>query len=148
MSRIQKFLETPELEKPLSRSVEDGNVISETENEDAIVLKNLTCYWGKSNESDDEDTENSDKADEVVALDNIDLSFKKNELTFVVGAVGSGKSALLYALAGELLPDRGQIDRSYSTLAYAAQNPWIMNGTCMCESEYYFNVEILQGALV
>jgi ATP-binding cassette subfamily C (CFTR/MRP) protein 4 len=130
VSRIQKFLETPELEKPSSKSMEDDNAMSDTEKEDAIVLKNLTCYWGKRNEeSDDGDAENSDNADEVVALDNIDLSFKKNELTFVVGAVGSGKSALLYALAGELLPDHGQIDRSHSTLAYAAQNPWIMNGT-------------------
>jgi ABC-type nitrate/sulfonate/bicarbonate transport system ATPase subunit len=91
-----------------------------------ITLNDVTCYWDEGKGGVD-DVEIDDSR--AVALRKINLSLKKNELTFIVGAVGCGKSALLYALAGELLPDHGQITRSYSTLAYAAQNPWIMNGT-------------------
>jgi ABC-type multidrug transport system fused ATPase/permease subunit len=41
--------------------------------------------------------------DECVTLDEIDLKFKKGEFICVVGAVGSGKTSLLNAIAGNLV---------------------------------------------
>jgi ATP-binding cassette, subfamily C (CFTR/MRP), member 4 len=43
--------------------------------------------------------------------------------------VGQGKSALVQAIVGELPVSSGSLLRSYQTLAYAAQDPWIMDGT-------------------
>ena len=43
--------------------------------------------------------------------------------------VGSGKTALLQAIAGELPPSKGAINRNFSSMAYATQDPWIMDGT-------------------
>ena len=42
--------------------------------------------------------------DNIVTLKNIDLKVKKGELVFIVGKIGSGKSSLLSALIGDLLP--------------------------------------------
>jgi ATP-binding cassette subfamily C (CFTR/MRP) protein 4 len=46
-----------------------------------------------------------------------------------MGKVGCGKSALIQALAGELHLRSGSMERNYSSLAYTAQDPWIMNGS-------------------
>jgi ATP-binding cassette subfamily C (CFTR/MRP) protein 4 len=50
-------------------------------------------------------------------------------LTCIIGSVGSGKSALLQALVGELPLSSGILTRCCKTLSYAAQDPWIMDGT-------------------
>ncbi len=39
------------------------------------------------------------------------------------------KSAFLLALAGELAVQKGTIERSRTKLAFANQDPWIMNGS-------------------
>jgi ATP-binding cassette subfamily C (CFTR/MRP) protein 4 len=70
-----------------------------------------------------------DSSSSVLALENIDLELKLGELTCIIGSVGGGKSALIQALAGELPPQTGTIERNYSKLAYASQDPWIMDGT-------------------
>jgi len=118
--RIQKYLESPEL-------LVDNDPFSSSDADCAIKLTDVTCYW--------DGNESSERNEEVgcgrtLALSNVNLSLKRNgDLLFIVGAVGSGKSALLYALAGELAPSNGTVNRSYKSLAYASQSPWIMNGT-------------------
>ena len=67
-----------------------------------------------------------------VALRDISLELTSGQLYFLTGEVGSGKSALLMALAGELPPSSGRIERhggAGERMAYASQEPWIMNGT-------------------
>ena len=120
LHRIQKYLESPEM-------MPGGNKVEGVEDLDVVTLKNVTCYWDESNIST-EDNEAHMDFDRPIALSNISLSLRKNELTCIVGAVGSGKSALLYALAGELALSSGSLRRYHSSLAYAAQDPWIMNG--------------------
>ena len=63
-----------------------------------------------------------------VALKNINLEVKKGELACVVGKVGSGKSALVQSLLGDLYRVKGYAAVHGST-AYVSQVPWIMNGT-------------------
>ncbi|KAI3325495.1 P-loop containing nucleoside triphosphate hydrolase protein [Xylariaceae sp. AK1471] len=60
-----------------------------------------------------------------------DLSFTVNrgELLAIVGSVGSGKSSLLSALAGEMPKSSGQILQGLSTRAYCPQDAWIQNTT-------------------
>jgi ABC-type lipoprotein export system ATPase subunit len=71
----------------------------------------------------------------IVALEDVSVDFHMGELTCVIGAVGSGKSALIQMLAGELPPSTGILRRRRRrggrdvSIAYAPQDPWIMDGT-------------------
>ncbi|MCH7670516.1 MAG: ABC transporter ATP-binding protein [Acidobacteria bacterium] len=55
---------------------------------------------------------NHRKIDEIVAVDNLDLTVKKGEAFGVIGRNGAGKSTLLRVLAKTLKPDEGTI-RTY-----------------------------------
>ena len=65
---------------------------------------------------------------EPFKLQNINLTFKRDELVAVVGTVGSGKTSLLAALAGEMRQTDGLI-RQASRLAYCPQYAWIQNAS-------------------
>jgi ABC-type Mn2+/Zn2+ transport system ATPase subunit len=100
----------------------------------------------------DQDTDNSVASSSLIpALIDINLDLQRGQLTCVIGTVGSGKSALLQAVVGELPVYRGHISRRYGNndnnnnnnnkqhhrdhhheggrMSYAAQDPWIMDGT-------------------
>ena len=65
-----------------------------------------------------------------MALSNVNLQFDLGTLTCVVGDVGSGKTALMQMLSGELPLTSGKVERREGlTLAYASQEPFIMQGT-------------------
>jgi ABC-type multidrug transport system fused ATPase/permease subunit len=76
-----------------------------------------------------------------LALKDISLDFRRGQLTSIIGTVGSGKSALLQAIIRELPVYSGSItmknsgnsdeekEDAFPTIAYAAQDPWIMDGT-------------------
>ena len=80
------------------------------------------------------------------AISNISLELQKEQLTCVIGTVGSGKSALLQAIVGELPVFQGSISRQCNknnsncgkmedgtqarqSISYASQDTWIMDGT-------------------
>ena len=68
-------------------------------------------------------------------LDLANLSIKKGSLTAVVGGIGSGKSSLLYAIAGEMpkhttSPHQGQGTHILrGSLSLCPQQSWIQNAT-------------------
>ena len=53
---------------------------------------------------------------------------RSGELVAVVGSVGSGKSALLLGILGELSTTAGSV-QTKGTIAYVAQQPWIVSDT-------------------
>ena len=61
-------------------------------------------------------------------LRDIDLSIDAGSLTCVIGQVGSGKSALLHSVLGEMLKSRGSVSVSGS-LSYASQSAFILNAS-------------------
>lgn len=90
----------------------------------------------KIQSDDDQDTDSVTSAELIPALTDINLDLRRGELTCVIGAVGCGKSALLQALVGELPVYRGELrlgfhdgDETHRRIAYASQDPWIMDGT-------------------
>jgi len=157
IGRINKYLAYPELDcshTAMCSEEEGGQDRGATEAIDSetyfsaketgpvvrISISNATCYWnGNGNiskklmKSDDtaEESTGSGPSDPfaIVALDNISLDMRKGELTCIIGRVGCGKSALLQMLAGELEVQSGSISRRYRSLAYAAQDPWVMDGS-------------------
>lgn len=60
-------------------------------------------------------------------MSDVNITFQPG-VTAIVGAVGSGKSSLLSALAGEMRRTAGQI-KLPSTPAFCAQLPWIRNAS-------------------
>lgn len=51
--------------------------------------------------------------DAVLTLKNINISIKKGQLVFIVGKIASGKSSLLSAIIGDLLPISERLVNSY-----------------------------------
>lgn len=60
----------------------------------------------------------------------LDICFPKGKLTLVSGSTGSGKSALLAALLGEMHCTSGTVhmDKMNHAVAYCAQNPCQLYG--------------------
>jgi ATP-binding cassette subfamily C (CFTR/MRP) protein 1 len=61
-------------------------------------------------------------------LQNMNFSIGRNELVAVIGGVGSGKSSLLAALAGDMRKTRGEMTLGASR-AFCPQYAWIQNAT-------------------
>lgn len=125
--RIQKYLQFPELIK----SRDDSKSLLD-KNEVAISFNKVTCYWNNQT-IDKEDAASTDESSAsslfTAAIRDVSISFEMGQLTAIIGSVGSGKSALIQAICEELPCASGTIRRNYKTLAYAPQDPWIMDGT-------------------
>lgn len=65
---------------------------------------------------------------EPFKLQNMDFSIGRNELVAVIGGVGSGKSSLLAALAGDMRKTKGEVTMGASR-AFCPQYAWIQNAT-------------------
>ena len=65
---------------------------------------------------------------EPFKLNDIDLTIGREELVAVIGGVGSGKSSLLAALAGDMRRTTGSITMG-ATRAFCPQYPWIQNAS-------------------
>ena len=65
---------------------------------------------------------------EPFQLHNMDFSVGRGELLAVIGGVGSGKSSLLAALAGDMRRTKGQVTMG-ATRAFCPQYAWIQNAT-------------------
>ncbi|KAJ2083461.1 hypothetical protein H4R24_000841, partial [Coemansia sp. RSA 988] len=69
-----------------------------------------------------------DKWQQTFRLCGINLEIKHKSLVIVIGPVGSGKSSLASALAGEMRCVSGSVSLGGS-LSYAPQTPWVMNAS-------------------
>ena len=65
---------------------------------------------------------------EPFKLNGLDFSVGRNELVAVIGGVGSGKSSLLAALAGDMRRTSGSVTMG-ATRAFCPQYAWIQNTT-------------------
>ncbi|KAJ3148342.1 hypothetical protein HDU86_007451 [Geranomyces michiganensis] len=70
------------------------------------------------------------------ALSNLDIAFPQGKLSLICGVTGHGKSSIILALLGEMNRTKGESylpgpapDGERPTVAYAAQQPWLMNAS-------------------
>ncbi|KAI1614391.1 ABC multidrug transporter [Exophiala viscosa] len=76
----------------------------------------------------DEDIASETTAVEPFKLHDIDFTVGRNELLAVIGTVGSGKTSLLAALAGDMRKTGGKVKMA-SSRAFCPQYAWIQNAT-------------------
>jgi ATP-binding cassette subfamily C (CFTR/MRP) protein 1 len=100
LQRIQSFLETPDF-TPRPESPATAY---------PVQVHDTTFLWSSK----------------VAALTVSSLNVRAGELVAVVGSVGSGKSALLLGLLGELLHEGGSVSATGS-ISFVPQTPWIMS---------------------
>ncbi|KAH7122420.1 multidrug resistance-associated protein 1 [Dendryphion nanum] len=82
--------------------------------EETVRIQDATFTWNKN--------------EERVALQDINFSAHKGELSCIVGRVGSGKSSLLQAVLGDLYKMKGEVVLRGDT-AYVPQQAWVMNAS-------------------
>jgi ABC-type multidrug transport system fused ATPase/permease subunit len=99
--RIHSFLSSPEHTSPRI----------DEEQRSSISLIGLQSRWSRGGR---------------IALTVPNLEIPRGELVVVVGSVGSGKSALLLTMLGELEPEYGTVSLGAS-IAYVPQTPWIVS---------------------
>ena len=97
-----------------------------------ISAKNCEFVWKKqgseNKNNQNQITEEEEEIDTGFKLTKINFKVKKGELVIVIGAVGSGKTALFFGLLNELNLKKG-ILKTDSSLAFAGEDPWIVSGT-------------------
>ncbi|KAJ3195768.1 Canalicular multispecific organic anion transporter 2 [Irineochytrium annulatum] len=91
----------------------------------AVQLTNASFVWEAKEDGDDEGEEGKSS---TFALKDVTLEMKKGTLVAIVGAIGSGKSSLLSAIAGSMRKTRGTATVDGS-VGYCPQEPWIISGT-------------------
>jgi ABC-type multidrug transport system fused ATPase/permease subunit len=101
--RVQIFMENPNI-VPVEQS---------KSSDPQIDVENAAFQWSGSNEP---------------FLKNVNLKSKKGDLIMIVGPVGSGKSAVIQALLGEIPKVSGSLSVA-GTQAYVSQEAFIVNTT-------------------
>ncbi|KAJ7103247.1 P-loop containing nucleoside triphosphate hydrolase protein [Mycena belliarum] len=123
MQRIESFLaeeEVPEWASTLTAPKPDSPVGD-------IGFSAATFEWQVPSQSTPPRTSPTTR----FQLGPIDVIFPEGKLTLVSGATGSGKTALLLALLGEMhcVDGRVHLDKLHHRVAYCAQNPWLEHAT-------------------
>lgn len=81
-----------------------------------------------STSGDGSDSASTLTTSEPFQLHGMDFALGRNELVAVIGGVGSGKSSLLAALAGDMRRTKGEVTVG-SSRAFCPQYAWIQNAT-------------------
>ncbi|PHH65007.1 hypothetical protein CDD81_3644 [Ophiocordyceps australis] len=140
MKRIEQFLVEEEQQE---------QVVVKPEGDKAIELHDASFTWektpaqdasrdtkaatcGKDPKSQEDTSHGDDNASSVAQeqapfrLQDINLEVGRNELIAVIGTVGSGKTSLLSALAGDMRKTKGEVIFGASR-AFCPQYAWIQN---------------------
>ncbi|KAJ2994746.1 hypothetical protein NUW58_g1475 [Xylaria curta] len=109
-NRLSEYLTAEEIQPDAVRI----GPAAEDRGDDSVIIRNGTFSWNRH--------------ETKTVLRGIDFIAHKGDLTCVVGRVGQGKSSLLQSILGDLWKVEGEVCVN-GTVAYAAQQPWIMNAT-------------------
>lgn len=111
VSRLTNFFTMDEVQPDSVIHLEPATAIGE----ESVVIDNATFLWQRKNGI-------------KVALSDVNFKAYKGSLSCIVGKVGSGKSAFLQAILGDLHKSEGTVTVK-GHVSYVAQVPWIMNAT-------------------
>lgn len=130
LRRFQDFLQLPDAAQTTAEPAADnaGPVAPQTHSKCVIHLQNASFTWASCSEAEAAGDENAANV-KTLALNDLDFEVLAGEHVALVGPVGSGKSSLLQALAGEMRHTGGRVFTWPEAIAYAPQTPWIFAGT-------------------
>lgn len=125
MKRIEQFLqekEVPVWACSLGRDTPPTSASGDAHSRDA-GFEDATFEWDSLKSDSD--------APSRFSLGPLNVTFSQGKLTIISGVTGSGKSALLEALLGEMHCVSGTVllDKSNHRVAYCAQTPWLEHAT-------------------
>ena len=106
----------------LAKSAEKAK--KQAEKDEKSAVKSNT----RSDPNDGAETSSTLTHVEPFRLHDMSFSVERNELVAVIGGVGSGKSSLLAALAGDMRRTKGKVTMG-ATRAFCPQYAWIQNAT-------------------
>ncbi|KAF2084152.1 ABC multidrug transporter-like protein [Saccharata proteae CBS 121410] len=109
---------------------EEKNAKKEQDKVDRKAAKNARKSVDASGNEDFNPNDSSETLAEKAPfkIQGLDFSIGRNELVAVIGTVGSGKSSLLAALAGDMRKTAGEVKMGASR-AFCPQYAWIQNAT-------------------
>lgn len=116
LQRIEQFLTEEE---------RDEDAVMDLEGPNAMELRGAAFTW---EQTPSQDANKAEERREPFKLRGLDLQAGRNELIAVIGSVGSGKSSLLSALAGDMRKTQGDVVLGGSR-AFCPQYAWIQNTT-------------------
>lgn len=104
--RIKRFLDLPEIVRPLDVTPQErmSGVVA--------VIEDASLMWTVRSK--------------VPCLSDVNLSFHKGDLIFIIGSTGSGKTCMIQTLLGRTDVRKGTL-RASSNLAITSQEAWIRN---------------------
>lgn len=111
VSRLTNFFVMDEVQTDAVTRLDKGTELGE----ETVIVKDATFLWSR-------------KSSYKIASANVNFTAKKGELSCIVGKVGSGKSAFLQSILGDLYKSEGTVTVK-GCVAYVAQVPWITNAT-------------------
>ncbi|XP_077984677.1 ATP-binding cassette sub-family C member 5-like [Glandiceps talaboti] len=136
--RIKKFLLMEELQaykkKPIDQNVaieiSMASFAWDKQEQDGMDIANVEKLEERElmSKKEQDFEENTESANFVKTLYNIDFNLKKGQLVGVCGSVGSGKSSLISAILAQMQLISGQVAIDGS-IAYVSQQAWIFNAT-------------------
>lgn len=128
------------IEKVFDAEIQRDQIIRDSSATNGIQLEDASFTWETAqaadtakpvNEKKGQDSPSNEKetpVDRASTLDSLNLTVPRGTLCAIVGGVGSGKSSLISALAGEMRQIAGKVTLSGST-AVCAQTAWIQSTT-------------------
>ncbi|KAL4957572.1 P-loop containing nucleoside triphosphate hydrolase protein [Aspergillus filifer] len=135
LNRIQEFIVAEEQKEDIHR---DDNMT------EAVKMESASFTWerlaadkeaeqaekktGPESTPSEKPNDYSAKSGEPFQLRDLNLDFQRDELVAVIGTVGSGKSSLLSALAGDMRLTDGAVSLSTSR-SFCPQYTWIQNAS-------------------
>ncbi|KAL1964629.1 hypothetical protein VTN77DRAFT_6803 [Rasamsonia byssochlamydoides] len=138
INRIQEFLLAEEQKEDIKwdESMENAIEVEHASftwertptNENEAKNKQPKALTEKNQQKNQDDSSSVDTAVEPFKLTDLTFSIKRKELVAVIGTVGSGKTSLLSALAGDMRLTGGEV-RLGASRAYCPQYAWIQNAT-------------------
>ncbi|KAF8436032.1 hypothetical protein L210DRAFT_3632182 [Boletus edulis BED1] len=111
VKRLSEFLRAEELQEDAVKRIDKPSL---SIGDDVLSIRDGEFQWIKNGIQP--------------TLEGINLTVRKGELVGILGRVGDGKSSLLSAIVGDMRKIEGEVVLS-GTVAYAAQNPWILSAT-------------------
>ncbi|CZR43506.1 uncharacterized protein FPRO_07577 [Fusarium proliferatum ET1] len=112
-------------------SNEEGKSPKDRENKNRLsraLRRQRAGHEKKGAETSDTEVRPVQDSDEPFSLNNISLECQRGELVGIIGSVGSGKTSLLSALAGDMRQTGGTLQFA-ADRAYCPQYAWIQNAS-------------------